>query len=75
MPAVCRKCEKVFQVFAKKVGMVCFLKDLAFFTSQSTKLSAKSVLYLQVPIIFILFKNSYIRNELVFHYYFSVTHT
>lgn len=52
MPTMCRKCEKVLRIFAKKVGMVCVLKALTVFTSPSTKLSAKSVLYVEVPIIF-----------------------
>lgn len=70
MPSMCRRCEKVFQIFAEKVGMVCFLKDLTFFTSQSTKLLANNVLYVQVPVIFILLKNSYMRNELILFLFF-----
>lgn len=72
MPSICRRCEKVFHTFAKKIRMVCFLNYIIFFT---TKLPAKNGLYVQVPIIVILLKNSYMRIELISDLYFSVAPT
>ena len=73
---MCRKCVKVFQIFARKLGMVCVLKITTFLLvslPKSAVLSAKTVLYVQVLVIFILLKNSYMRNEFIF--YLSVAPT